>query len=155
MTKYEKAFPLGCGKVKSGEIVLILRRAAPGRGRSDKILAYEKQAPESGGHVLMQDGKTIKKMTADEFKAAKKAGKGDLSGPTRRLDEFRTWTRPRRLAPSRPALVNDRGYPHPSNEGQSDDRHRSSNVPGRGGRGGLVRAAGGVGPGRASGSGWA
>jgi hypothetical protein len=38
------------------------------------VLAYEKEAEASGGWVLMQDG-NIKKMSADEFKAAPKAGK--------------------------------------------------------------------------------
>ena len=39
------------------------------------VLAYEKKAPEEGGVVLMQDGNTIRKLTADEFKAAPKASK--------------------------------------------------------------------------------
>ena len=38
------------------------------------VLAYEKEAEASGGWVLMQDG-NVRKMTADEFKAAPKAGK--------------------------------------------------------------------------------
>lgn len=73
LAKFERAYPLACGKLKSGEIVLL-----PGpslqEGVADKVLAYEKKAPESGGHVLMQDGTTIKKMTPEEFKAAPKAG---------------------------------------------------------------------------------
>ncbi|MGL4549712.1 MAG: hypothetical protein ACRC33_00885 [Gemmataceae bacterium] len=36
------------------------------------VLAHEKQVPTAGGWVLMQDG-TVKKMTADEFKAANMA----------------------------------------------------------------------------------
>ena len=39
-----------------------------------EVLAYEKQVPDSGGNVLMLD-RSVKKMTADEFKSAKKAGK--------------------------------------------------------------------------------
>ncbi len=35
------------------------------------VLAYQKDVPEKGGEVLMRDG-TAKKMTADEFKAARK-----------------------------------------------------------------------------------
>jgi hypothetical protein len=35
------------------------------------VLAYQKDVPEKGGEVLMQDGKA-KRITADEFKAAKK-----------------------------------------------------------------------------------
>ncbi len=38
------------------------------------IIGYEKDAPEKGGFVLMQDG-NVKKLTVDEFKAAKIAGK--------------------------------------------------------------------------------
>lgn len=75
ITKYEKAYPLACGKVKSGDIVVFYGVPLE-EGVGDTILAYEKVVPESGGHVLMQDGKTIKKMTPDEFKAAKKAAKG-------------------------------------------------------------------------------
>lgn len=41
---------------------------------SGTVLAYEKKVPAGGGFVLMQDGKTVKKMTADEFQAAPKAG---------------------------------------------------------------------------------
>jgi hypothetical protein len=70
--KYKKAFPLACGKVKDGQIVLIYGVPVQ-EGVEDTIIAYEMEAPASGGHVLMQDGKTIKKMTADEFKGAKKA----------------------------------------------------------------------------------
>ena len=47
----------------------------PAKARSEEILAYEKKVPEGGGEVLMLD-RTIRKMTADEFKAARKAGKG-------------------------------------------------------------------------------
>jgi hypothetical protein len=74
VVKYEKAFPLACGKVKDGQIVLFFGVPLQ-EGVEDKILAHEKLTPEAGGHVLMQDGKTIKKVTADEFKAAPKAGK--------------------------------------------------------------------------------
>jgi ABC-type sugar transport system ATPase subunit len=71
LAKYEKAFPVAFGKVKAGEIVVL---AAPiDAGATDQVLAYEKQAAESGGYVLLRDGTTIKKMTADEFKAAQKA----------------------------------------------------------------------------------
>ncbi len=70
--KYEKLLPNGLYKLKSGEIVFLFG-APVQEGGTDTILAYEKQAPESGGYVLMQDGTTVKKLTAEEFKAAKKA----------------------------------------------------------------------------------
>jgi hypothetical protein len=73
LAKYERAFAVAYPKLKSGEIVLFLDTPLD-EGASDKVLAYEKQTPESGGLVLMQDGKTVRKMTPDEFKAAPKAG---------------------------------------------------------------------------------
>jgi hypothetical protein len=45
----------------------------PGKVSSSEVLAYGKDVPTQGGQVLMLD-RTIKKMTADEFKAAKLAG---------------------------------------------------------------------------------
>ena len=72
LAKYEKAYPFGYSELKRGGIVLVY--GAPiADGVSDKVLAYEKAAPESGGNVLMQDGRTVKKMTAEEFKTAPKA----------------------------------------------------------------------------------
>jgi hypothetical protein len=45
----------------------------PGQTPSDKVLAYEKKTPEQGGYVLMLD-RTVKKVTADEFRSLPKAG---------------------------------------------------------------------------------
>jgi hypothetical protein len=45
------------------------------------VLAYQKEVPEKGGEVLMQDG-TAKKMTAEEFKAAKKPAEGKIDDDT-------------------------------------------------------------------------
>ncbi len=72
LARYEKLLPIACHKVKTGEIVLILG-APVSEGASDTIVAYEKEAPSTGGYVLMQDAKTIKKMSAEEFKTAGKA----------------------------------------------------------------------------------
>lgn len=72
LTKFEAGFQIGYLRLKDGEIVL-LWGAPLQEGATDKILAYEKAAPEAGGYVLMQDGVTVKKLTADEFKAAPKA----------------------------------------------------------------------------------
>ena len=41
---------------------------------SDKVVANEKKAGTEGGWVLLQNG-SVKQMTAEEFKAAPKAGK--------------------------------------------------------------------------------
>jgi len=43
-------------------------------GTSNTILAYEKDAPTKGGVCLYGDG-SVRKLTADEFKKATKAGK--------------------------------------------------------------------------------
>ncbi len=72
LAKYEPGFPGGFQKVWRGEIVLMLG-ASVEDGASETILAFEKRAPEDGGYVLMQDGTTIEKLTADEFRAATKA----------------------------------------------------------------------------------
>lgn len=72
LAKFEAGFQIGYLRVKEGEIVL-LWGAPIQEGASETILAYEKAVPEVGGYVLMQDGTTVKKVTADEFKAASKA----------------------------------------------------------------------------------
>lgn len=43
-----------------------------GLNKSEYVLGYEKIAPDDGGYVLFCDG-TVKKLSADEFKQAKKA----------------------------------------------------------------------------------
>jgi hypothetical protein len=71
----------GYEAVRKGDIVLRYgatlpdNKEEPGGSPSDEVLAYQKQVPGSGGKVLMLN-RTVKAMTADEFKAAKKAGKG-------------------------------------------------------------------------------
>jgi len=72
LAKYEKLYSVAWPKVRDGEIV-VFYGVPLDKQVSDKVLAYEKKTPESGGYVLMQDGTTIKKLTADEFKAAPKA----------------------------------------------------------------------------------
>jgi hypothetical protein len=49
-----------------------------GNGPGDEVLAYEKDVPEKGGLVLMLN-RTTRKMTPEEFKAAKLAGTGSSS----------------------------------------------------------------------------
>ena len=71
--KYARAYPSAGDKLKSGQIIVFYGVPLQD-GASDQIIAYEKETPEKGGHVLMVDGKTVKKMTPDEFKSAKKAG---------------------------------------------------------------------------------
>jgi hypothetical protein len=73
IARYENAGPTAFSKIQKGELVVIWG-ANPQPGASDKVLAYEKQTPQSGGFVLMQDGTTVKKLTAAEFQSAPKAG---------------------------------------------------------------------------------
>jgi hypothetical protein len=79
IARYENAGPTAFNKIQKGEIV-VLWGANPQEGASDQVLAYEKQTPKTGGFVLMQDGTTVKKMTPEEFQAAKKAGSATSSG---------------------------------------------------------------------------
>lgn len=64
--------------LKSGRIVFLynvrLVQIANMGGTSNVVLAYVKDVPTKGGQVLMADG-SVRKMTADEFKKASKAGK--------------------------------------------------------------------------------
>ena len=72
LSKYEAGFQLGYLRTQDGTIVVLWGAPLSETG-TDKVLAYEKTAPETGGYVLIQDGQTVKKMTADEFKSAPKA----------------------------------------------------------------------------------
>jgi hypothetical protein len=70
----------GYDALKNGKAVLLYNATLPnlneepGEGPDDEVLAYMADVPTSGGKVLMLN-RTIKTMTADEFKSAKKAGK--------------------------------------------------------------------------------
>jgi hypothetical protein len=67
--------PIAQEMLRSGE--LVVEWGAPlvaENENADAVLAYVKTVPEQGGKVLMQDGWTIKNMTAEEFKSAPKAG---------------------------------------------------------------------------------
>ncbi len=70
--RYEAAWPNGMKRVKDGGVVVVWG-ASLQDGASDKVLAFEKGVPESGGYVLMQDGTTVRNMSADQFQAAPKA----------------------------------------------------------------------------------
>jgi hypothetical protein len=59
--------------VKSGDVVVLWGTTLQGEGdvgKDEIVVAYEKDVPTSGGFVLLSAG-TVKKMTADEFKAAR------------------------------------------------------------------------------------
>jgi hypothetical protein len=61
----EGAMPL----IRSGDIVVVW--GAGYSSGSSQVLAYEKDAATSGGKVLLRNG-TVKHMSADEFRAAKR-----------------------------------------------------------------------------------
>ncbi len=79
LARFERMSPAGFDALRSGKVVVRFGAnlpdtdPEPGKSSSDEVLAYEKQVPESGGKVLMLD-RTIRSMSADEFKAAPKAG---------------------------------------------------------------------------------
>ncbi|VTR94515.1 Uncharacterized protein OS=Singulisphaera acidiphila (strain ATCC BAA-1392 / DSM 18658 / VKM B-2454 / MOB10) GN=Sinac_5777 PE=4 SV=1 [Gemmata massiliana] len=70
LRNYENAYPLGFAVVRSGEVV-VNWGTAPAAG-SESVLAYQKDVPTAGGWAVLQNG-VVKRMTADEFKAAPKA----------------------------------------------------------------------------------
>lgn len=74
LAPYSDGCPLGYKALKSGDVVIVQGATMPGEGDkkgTDAIVAYEKAAPDKGGHVLLHNG-TVKKMTADEFARAEK-----------------------------------------------------------------------------------
>jgi hypothetical protein len=70
---YKNHYNIGYAALEKGEVVVVWGTpvAGEGGGGGTGVVAYERSAPDSGGAVLLQDGK-VKQMTADEFKAAKR-----------------------------------------------------------------------------------
>jgi hypothetical protein len=68
-TEYEGMAPVGHQSLQKGEYIAVWGVNGKDAGT---LLAYQKDVPTKGGAVLMADG-TVKTMTADEFKAAKKS----------------------------------------------------------------------------------
>jgi hypothetical protein len=71
---YEAAAIDGYAALRDGTCVMLWGGSLPGASAAATVLAYEKDVPTAGGQVLFQDG-TVRGVTADEFKAAPKAGK--------------------------------------------------------------------------------
>lgn len=67
----EPLIPMAVQQLRSGDIVYFWGK---GLAEGNAILAHEKKAATDGGWVLLQDG-TVKQLSADQFKAAPKAGK--------------------------------------------------------------------------------
>ncbi len=69
-----QGYPMAVDLLKSGDLVVQWGASLSPEGETTTaVLAYLKTVPEQGGPVLLQDGWTIKTMTAAEFKAAPKA----------------------------------------------------------------------------------
>jgi hypothetical protein len=69
-----QTYPNAIQMLKSGELIVQFGAPlSPDGATVESVLAYTKGVPEKGGRVLMQDGETIKTMTADQFKAARLA----------------------------------------------------------------------------------
>lgn len=67
--------PSGLPALENGDCIAVWGAGlsdAPGAGQA--VLVYDKNVPQQGGYVLMQNG-DVKKMTAQEFQAAPKAKK--------------------------------------------------------------------------------
>ena len=81
--------PAAYGAIRSGEVVLRWQATLPDTDlepsspTSDEVLAYWKTVPEKGGPVLMLD-RRLRRMTADEFKAARLAGTEEQKSPRSR-----------------------------------------------------------------------
>jgi hypothetical protein len=77
LDRFRDKFPRGYQGVKSGDVVVLWGTALQGEdeaGKDAAVVAYEKNAPTEGGYVLMSAG-AVRRMTAEEFGAAPKAGK--------------------------------------------------------------------------------
>ena len=66
-----QSYPMAVEMIDSGALIVQWGApVSPEGGPADAVLAYIKTAPDQGGDVLMQVGKTIKMMTSDDFNAA-------------------------------------------------------------------------------------
>jgi hypothetical protein len=59
--------PMAVTMINSGDLVVRWGTPLSVEGASKAVLAYVKSVPERGGYVLMQDGETIRNMTAEDF----------------------------------------------------------------------------------------
>jgi hypothetical protein len=73
--KLQSTYYSGYQAVKSGDVVVIWGAGMKGEGATGsggEVIAYEKDAPNNGGFVLLNSGE-VKKMSAGEFNSAPKA----------------------------------------------------------------------------------
>lgn len=80
LRKAEAQFPGGFSDIGENNVAIYLGASLSDGDPSD-ILAYDRVAPLQGGYVLTRDG-GVKKLTAAEFKAAKKAGSKPWTAPS-------------------------------------------------------------------------
>jgi hypothetical protein len=74
--------PAAVAAIKSGDVKVYWGVGIDdGPEAASTVLAFQKDVPENGGEVLMQDG-NARRMTAEEFKAAKKPAEGKLEDNT-------------------------------------------------------------------------
>lgn len=73
LAQWGPGYPAAEVFLQSGEVVYAWGTKIDS-SKADMLIAYEKNAPQEGGYVLMQDG-TVKKVTKDEFAGLKFAGK--------------------------------------------------------------------------------
>ncbi|MSR80153.1 MAG: hypothetical protein EXS11_05435 [Gemmataceae bacterium] len=74
LVRFKDQYAMGFEAVKSGTVVVVWGAKFDGEsevGKNEVPVAYQKTVPESGGYVLLSAG-SVKKMTAAEFKFAKK-----------------------------------------------------------------------------------
>jgi hypothetical protein len=80
LAPFGNATPSGYQALRKGDVVVRYGATLPDTAEeptsptSDEVLAYAKDVPQQGGPVLMLDRRP-RTMTAEEFKAAKLAGK--------------------------------------------------------------------------------
>jgi hypothetical protein len=76
LSAFAETFSTGTNAVREGQVVVLwgVAPVAPGSAgpEAQEILAYVKEAPDTGGGVITRD-LTIKSLGADAFKAAPKA----------------------------------------------------------------------------------
>ena len=69
LAENEAAMTNAWNAIQAGKIVVVWRVGYS--SSSSEVLAYEKDAPSNGGKVLLRNG-TVKEMSAEQFRAAKK-----------------------------------------------------------------------------------
>ena len=75
LAKYQALYPRGVQAIQSGSVTVTWGVKVPPAGTGGtEVVAYEKTTPAEGGGVLLMNGE-VKRMSAEEFAAAPKAGK--------------------------------------------------------------------------------